>query len=224
MAVRFAIGFVLGLLGTLFIAGAVVFGLWRAYDAKIMPGVRVGTVVVSGLTREEAIAKLSSEYASFGQGDLIATTPGGKGTITYQEVGRGPDSSQMADAALALGRADNPLASIVATVRTFAVGSSIPVIVKLDSVALASNIRRLTRTSLTPPQDASVAITGAEHTIRPAATGRGIDEAVIASELIDRLSSADAPAEIRIDGEFVTLEPKVTDVDAQAAAASVASM
>lgn len=219
-----AIGFVLGLLGTLFIAGAVVFGLWRAYDGKIMPGVRVGTVDVSGLTREEAIAKLSSEYASFGQGDVIVTTPGGKETITYQEVGRGPDSSQMADAALALGRADNPLASIVATVRAFAVGSSNPVIVKLDPVALASSIRRLARASLVPPRDASVAIIGTEHTLLPAATGRGIDEAGIASESIDRLSRADAPAEIRVDGEFVTLEPKVTDVDAQAAAASVGSM
>lgn len=219
-----AIGFVLGLLGTLFIAGAVVFGLWRAYDGKIMPGVRVGTVDVSGLTREEAIAKFTSEYSSFGEGDVIVTTPGGQGTITYQEVGRGPDSSQMADAALALGRADNPLASIVATVRTFTVGSSIPVIVNLDPVALASNIRRLTRTSLIPPRDASVAITGPEHTILRAATGRGIDESVIASELIDRLSRADAPAEIRIDSEFVTLEPKVTDVEAQAAAASVVSM
>ena len=222
VAARFAIGFVLGLFGTLFIAGAVVFGLWRAYDGKIMPGVRVATVDVSGLTREEAIAKLGSEYASLGQGGVIVNTPGGKGAITYQEVGRGPDSAQMADAAFALGRADNPLASIVATVRTFAVGSSIPVIVKLDPVALASSIRRLTGSSLIPPRDASVAITGAEHTILPAATGRGIDEAVMASELIDRLSSADTPAELRINGEFVTLEPKVTDADAQAAAASVA--
>lgn len=224
VAVRFAIGFALGLFGTIFIAGAVVSGLWRAYDGKIMSGVRVGTVDVSGLTREEAIAKLGSEYASLGQGDVIVTTPGAKGTITYQEVGRGPDSSQMADAALAVGRADNPLASIVATVRTFAVGSNIPVIVKLDPVALASSIRRLIGTSLIPPRDASIAIAGAEHTILPAATGRGIDEAATASELIDRLLSADTPAELQIDGKFVTLEPRVTDADAQAGVASVARM
>jgi vancomycin resistance protein YoaR len=224
VALRFAVGFALGLSGALFIVGAVVFGLWRAYDGKILPGVRVGTVDVSGLTRDEAIARLDSEYASLGQGDVIVTTPGGEGRITYQEVGRGPDSTYMADAAFALGRAANPLASMVSTVRTFAVGGGIPVIVKLDSVALASSVRRLTTASLIPPRDASVAIAGAEHAILPAATGRGIDEVVIASELIDRLSRADTPAELQIDGESVTLEPKVTDVDAQAAAASIANM
>ena len=221
---RFAIGFALGLFGTLFVAGAAAFGLSRAYDGRIMPGVRAGTVDLSGLTRDEAISKLDSGYASLGQGKIVVTTPGGIGTFTYQEVGRGPDSAAMVDAALAQGRADNQLASIALTVRTFAVGSSVPIVVKLDPMALETRLHQMTGVSLVPPKDASVAISGADHEIVPAAAGRGIDENVIATQLISQLSSTDAPAELQVGAKFVTIEPNVSDADAQAAAASVGNM
>ena len=221
---RFAIGFAVGLFGALFLAGAAAFGLSRAYDGRIMPGVRAGTVDLSGLTRDEAISKLDSGYATLGQGKIVVTTPGGIGTFTYQEVGRGPDSAAMADAALSQGREENPLASIAGTIRTFAVGSSVPVIVKVDPVALETRLHELTGVSIVPAKDASVAITGSDHQIVPAAAGRGIDENVIATQLISQLSSTDAPAELRVGGKFVTIEPKVSDADAQAAAASAGNM
>src|SRR5450759_2744380 len=147
VSARFAVGFALGLFVTLFVAGAAVFGLARAYDGKIMPGVRAGTVDLSGLTRDEAISKLDSGYASLGQGKIIVTTPGGNWTITYQEAGRGPDSAAMVDAALALGRPDNPLGSLALTVRTFAVGSSVPIVVKLDPTALETRLHQMTGAS-----------------------------------------------------------------------------
>jgi vancomycin resistance protein YoaR len=224
VSARFAIGFALGLFGTLFVAGAAVFGLSQAYDGKIMPGVRAGTVDLSGLTRDEAISKLDSGYVSLGQGKIVITTPGGKGTITYQEAGRGPDSAAIVDAALALGRADNPLGSLALTVRTFAVGSSVPIVVKLDPTALETRLHQMTGASLVPPKNASVAISGTDHEILPAAVGRGIDENVIATQLIDQLSSTDAPAELQVGAKFVTIEPTVSDADAQAAAASVGKM
>src|SRR5450759_3487994 len=224
VSARFAIGFALGLFGTLFVAGAAVLGLSRAYDGKIMPGVRAGTVGLSGLTRDETVSKLDSGYASLGQGKIVVTTPGGKGSITYHEAGRGPDSAAIVDAALALGRADNPLASIALTVRTFAVGSSVPIVVKLDPMALETRLHQMSGASLVPPRNASVAISGADHEILPAAVGLGIDENVIATQLIDQLSSTDAPAEFQVGAKFVTIEPIVSDADAQAAAASAGKM
>jgi vancomycin resistance protein YoaR len=221
---RFVIGFAVGLFGALFLAGAAAFGLSRAYDGRIMPGVRAGTVDLSGLTRDEAISKLDSGYATLGQGKIVVTTPGGIGTFTYQEVGRGPNSAAMADAALSQGRADNQLASIAGTIRTFAVGASVPVIVKVDPVALETRLHELTGLTIVPAKDASVAITGPDHEILPAAAGRGIDENGIATQLISQLSSPDAPAELRVGGKFVTIQPKVSDADAQAAAASAGNM
>ena len=221
---RTATGFALGLFGTLFLAGVAALGLSRAYDGKIMPGVRVGTLDLSALTRDEAISKLDLGYASLSQGEIVITTPGGTETISYHEAGRSPDSSAMADAALALGRSDNPLASIAATIRTFTVGSSVPVIVKLDPKALGARLRQITTASSTPPRDASVVVNGASHEILPSEAGRGIDENGIATQLVDQLASPTAPAELQIGGNFVTLRPRISDADAQVAAASVDKM
>lgn len=221
---RTAIGFALGLFGTLFLAGVAALGLSRAYDGKIMPGVRVGTLDLSALTRDEAISKLDLGYASLSQGEIVITTPGGTETISYHEAGRSPNSSAMADAALALGRSDNPLASIAATIRTFTVGSSVPVIVKLDPKALGARLHQITTASSTPPRDASVVVNGASHEILPSEAGRGIDENGIATQLVDQLASPTAPAELQIGGNFVTLRPRISDADAQVAAASVDKM
>lgn len=221
---RTAIGFALGLFGTLLLAGVAALGLSRAYDGKIMPGVRVGTLDLSALTRDEAISKLDSGYATLSQGEIVITTPGGTETISYHEAGRSPDSSAMADAALALGHSDNPLASIAATIRSFTVGSSLPVIVKLDPMALGVRLHQVTTASSTPPRDASVVVNGASHQILPSEAGRGIDENGIATQLVDELASPNAPAELQIGGNFVALRPRISDADAQVAAASVDKM
>jgi vancomycin resistance protein YoaR len=221
---RFVIGFVLGLLGTTLVVGAVAFGLSRLYDGKIMPGVRVGTVDLSGLTRDEAIGRLDSAYAYLRQGKIVLTTPGGTGTITYQEAGRGPDSAAMADAALAEGRADDPLTSVAATIRTVVVGADVPVMVKLDPKALAASLQRVTSASLVPPRDASVVISGTGHTVLPAAAGHGVDETAIAARVIDQLSAPGAPAEREIGGSSTTVEPRVSDADAAAAAKGADNM
>src|SRR5450759_733056 len=171
-----------------------------------MPGVRAGTVDLAGLTRDEAVSKLDSGYASLGQGKIVVTTPGGKGSITYQEAGRGPDSAAIVDAALALGRADNPLASIALTVRTFAVGSSVPIVVKLDPMALETKLHQITGASLVPRKDASVAISGADVERRAATAGRGIEKNVVANQRIDQLSITAAPAELQVWAKFVTIE------------------
>lgn len=218
VSARFATGFALGFLGAMFVLGAIVFGIWRAYDGKVMPGVRAGTVDLSGLTREEAIGKLDSEYDSLGDGQVVVTTPLGQGTITYREAGRAPDSAAMADVALAIGRSNDPIASFGSTIQTLAAGAHVPVIVKVDPSALAAGLRRVTSAGLVSPKDASVINNGIGHSVQPSAAGRGVDEEVTASKLIDELSVPGAPAELSASAQFVTIEPAVSDADAAAAA------
>ena len=221
---RLVVGFAVGAFGALFLAAAAVFGLSRAYDGKILPGVHAGSLDLSGLTRDEAISKIDSTYANLGQGKITVTTPVGTETITYEQAGRGPDSTAMADAAMAAGRADDPFSSTASTLRTFTGGASIPVIVKLDPMALETKLHALTDSSLVPAKDAKVVPSGTDFKVVPGATGRGIDEATIASALIDQLAKADAPSELQAGGAFVTVQPNVTDKDAQAAIDSAGKM
>jgi vancomycin resistance protein YoaR len=224
VSTRVVVGFAVGAFGALFLATAAVFGLSRAYDGKIMPGVHAGSLDLSGLTRDEAIGKINSTYASLGQGKITVTTPTGTGIITYEQAGRGPDSVAMADAAMAAGRGNDPLSSAAATLRIFTGGASIPVIVKLDPLALETKLHEITGSSLVPAKDAQVSTSGSGFTVVPGATGRGLDEVIIASELIDQLAKADAPSELQAGGTFVTVDPNVSDAQAQAAIDSAGKM
>jgi vancomycin resistance protein YoaR len=224
VSARFVAGFAVGIFGALFLASFAVLGLSRAYDGKIMPNVRAGAVDVSGLTRDEAISAIDAQYASLGQGKVTITTPVGTDTITYQQAGRGPDSAAMADAALEVGHGDNPVTSVASAIRTFTGGVQIPVVVKLDPLALETRLHQMTGSSLVPATDANVSVTGADFKVMPGAAGRGIDETVIATGLIDELAKADAPKEFQVGGKFITVPPNVSDQDAQAAIDSAGEM
>ncbi len=222
--VRFVVGFAIGVFGALILATVAVLGVAQSYDGKIMPGVHAGTVDVSGLTRDEAISAIDSAYASLGQGQATITTPNGTGTITYADAGRAPDSAAMADAALSVGHGDNPITSVTSAIRTFAGGVEIPVIVKLDPLALETKLHQITGSTQDPPTDASVSVSGSNFTVVPGTAGRGIDETTIATGLIDQLADADAPSQVQVGGKFITVQPNVTDADAQAAIDSANKM
>ena len=223
-AVRVAVGFAIGVFGALFLVGFVVLGFSRTFDGKIMPGVHAGSVDVSGLTRDEAAGKIDAAYSHLGQGKVTITTPVGTGTITYAQTGRGVDSAAMADAAVSVGHGGNPFLSVASTIRTFAGGVEIPVIVKLNPLALETKLHDLTGTTQDPPKDANVSVTGTDFKVVPGTAGRGIDETAIATALIDQLAQSDAPSELVTGGHFVTVEPNVTNADAQAAIDSAAKM
>ena len=221
---RIVVGFAVGVFGALFLAAAAVFGLSQAYDGKILPGVHAGKVDVSGLTRDEAQAKIAAAYASLDAGKVTVTTPAGAETITYKQMNRIADAKAMADAAMAIGHDGGTLTSAASTLRTFAGGGQVPLIIKLDPTALAKVLHGLTAASLQPATDAKVTAAGGKFTASPSALGKGIDEAAIQAEIIDRLIQPNAPASFTVGGKFVTIKPSVSDVDAQAAIQAAAGM
>jgi vancomycin resistance protein YoaR len=214
---QLALGFGLGVFGALFLASVAVFGLSHAYDGKIMPGVHVGDVDLSGMTREEAVAKLDEAYAYLSEGKVSVTTPGGKGTITYQDAGRAPDAEAMVDAAMSIGRGGDPVLGTALALKTFTGGADIPVIVKLDPLKLETKLHELTGASIDPARDYSVAIEGNDYKIVDGAPGFGIDENTIARQLIDQLADPSASSSISVGGKFVSIPPSVSAADAQAA-------
>ena len=130
----------------------------------------------------------------------------------------------MADAALSVGHGDNPITSVTSAIRTFAGGVQIPVIVKLDPLALETKLHDITGSTQDPPKDASVAVSGTDFTVVPGTPGQGIDETTIANGLIDQLANADTPSQLQVGGKFITVQPNVTDSDAQAAIDSANKM
>jgi vancomycin resistance protein YoaR len=224
VSARLVVGFAVGALGALFLAAVAVFGLSQAYDGKILPGVHAGKVDVSGLTRDDAAAKIAAAYASLDSGKVTVTTPAGTETITYAQMSRSADAAAMADAAMAIGHDGDTLTSAASTLRTFAGGGQIPVIIKLDPTELATVLHGLTDASLEPATDAKVTSAGGDFSASPSVAGKGIDEAAIQAEIIDRLINPNAPASFTVGGHFVTIKPSVSDADAQSAIAAAGKM
>ena len=76
ISARLVVGFGLGMFGALFLAAVGVSALSQSYDGRILPGVHAGSVDVSGLTRDEAIAKIDTAYASSEPGQGHDHDPG----------------------------------------------------------------------------------------------------------------------------------------------------
>jgi vancomycin resistance protein YoaR len=221
---RLVLGFALGTIAVLGLVGVVALVALNSYSNRIVPGVRVGSVDLSGLSRDQAVAKLASDFAYLGQGDVTITTPSGTATITYQDAGRAPDAEFMADAALRIGHTGNPLDDSVAMLRTALSGRSVPIAVRIDPAAVSTRLNDLAGASQIQATDAQAASHNGIFDFQPSAPGRGIDARAISGAIIDNLTQPDAPASIRAGESFVTFEPTISDKAAQDAIAAADRM
>jgi vancomycin resistance protein YoaR len=213
--VGFMLAFGIAGIAALFLLVAVAMGFSSSYTEKILPGVHVGQVDLGGETRDQAAAKLQAAYAYLSQGEVTVETPVGSATITYAQAGRGPDVQAMANAAMAVGHTGDPIADTAAALRAATGSQTIPIIVRVDPSALAARIHQVVGSSEAAARDAQATTKDGTFSVTPAASGKGVDEKAISTEIIDQLTSGDAPADIKAGGTYVALEPQVTDKEAQ---------
>jgi hypothetical protein len=94
LALRFSVALVLGFLLAAGIGTGVLYAWGQQYDGRVLPGVRVGSTDLGGLTREQAEAAIANAYGSLGTGQITLTGPDGhQTTISYADVGRSRTSS-----------------------------------------------------------------------------------------------------------------------------------
>jgi vancomycin resistance protein YoaR len=223
-AAKLVLAFAVGAIASLILVTAVALIAFSAYSNRVVPGVHIGSVDVSGLNRDQVIAKLQTAYAYLGQGEAKVTTPVGVATITYQQIGRAPDVEFMADAAMRIGHTGNLIDDAVFMLRSAIDGQSVPIVVRVDPMAVATRVRQLVDTTQVAARDALVAAQGGAFTLGQSTPGSDIDEKAVSSAIIDRLTQPDAPAELQVGGAFVALDPQVSDQDAQNAAAAAQKM
>jgi vancomycin resistance protein YoaR len=225
LAARFAVAFVLGLALVVAIGGAGLYAYGQQYRGRILPGVTVGHVDLSGLTPEAAEAALGQEFAGLGAGVITLNGPDGELTIGYHEVGRGPDTAAMLGAALAAGRHGQPVADLIGAPQTALRGVQLDATVRYDTGALASAVAAAAATvdrdaidaTLTIGEDGSYRTTDSVH-------GRVVDQAALLAAIHAHLSDLDAPGELRLDLPFATELPATETAEVQAAVAAADRM
>jgi vancomycin resistance protein YoaR len=209
------LAFAVGVIGVLALFMAVAFSFSGSYNNRVLPGVKVGKVDLSGSTRGEAIKKLQDGYGYLSQGQVIVTTPVGNATIRFAEAGRAPDAEAMADAALAVGHSGGGLGDAITSLHSALFGESVPVVVQVDTNALAERLHELVGKNTMAAKDAQVTGKDGNFSFTPSSTGRGIDERMMATTLIDQLTVINPPSQLQTGGTFTNANPTVSDKDAQ---------
>jgi vancomycin resistance protein YoaR len=221
---QLALAFAVGAIASLALGLGASLAVAVANEDRALPGVHVGTVDVSGLSRDQIVARLQTNYSYLGQGSVVITTPTGEGTISYAQAGRVADVEYMTDQALRAGHTGDPIADALTAIRGAVVGETVPIAVRVDPTQIATNIRALTLSSQQPPHDAQATQVNGSFTYSPSSTGTTIDESALSSAIVDRLSEPGAPVTFQIGDALVRLEPRVSDADAAAAIAAAQRM
>ncbi len=223
---RFVQAFILGLLAVLGVGVGALYAWGQQYDGRVLPGVHVGSTDLSGLTREQAKAKIANAYGWLGTGQITLTGPDGQMTpISYVDLGRGPDTSALLDAALAAGRQGEPLANLIGAPRAAIHGLTLDSVVAYDRDKLAAAVETLATTIDQTPADASVSGgQGGTFSVSSAKVGRAVDKAALLTALDQQLAALGTPASIRMTVPVVSLAPAVATASAETAKAAADRM
>ncbi|HET9085510.1 MAG TPA: VanW family protein [Candidatus Limnocylindrales bacterium] len=226
LALRFVVAFVVGFALMAGIGGGVLYAWGREYDGRILPGVSVGSTYLGGLTREEAASTLASAFASLGTGEITLNGPDGQmSIISFTEVGRGPDTTRLVDAALAAGRHDDPLTNLIRGPQAAINGVTLDSAVTYDREKLVAAVESLATSLDQTPTDATVSpAPGGTYTVSPAKDGRAVDKAALLTSLDQQLMPLESPSSITMAVPMVALPPTVPTASAEAAKAAADRM
>ena len=219
-ALRFGVAFVLGFALVIGVGTGVLYAWGQQYEGRILPGVRVGSLELGGLTREQAETEIASAYGALGAGQITLAGPDGQvTTISYADVDRGPDTSALVDAALAAGRHDEPIADLIGAPKTAIHGFSLDAAVVYDHDKLAAAVETLAKTIDQTPEDATVSTgqAGTVFSVSSAQDGRAVDQAALLSALDQQLAVPDASATITMAIPVVTVAPDIATSAAEEA-------
>jgi vancomycin resistance protein YoaR len=218
---RFAVAFVIGLVAAMAIGAGALYAFDRQYVDRILPGVHVGGVDVSGLSRAEARTTLGAAFASYGNGRAVLSGGDRELTIDYADIDRRPDVESMVSEALAVGRSGGAIERILSDARTALHGVVLPPRVMFDQARLARYIQTYAFAVGIDPKDASVGPAKDGFKVVGGVDGRVADRLSPTTTLTATLARADAPAEVVVPLELKSVEPEITT--AEAAAAKVAA-
>ena len=217
---RFAVAFLVGLIAALAIGAGALYAFDRQYTGRILPGVHVGSVDLSGLSPEEATARLQEAYASFGVGRAVVSGGGLEMAVDYGKIGRRPDVEAMLAEALAVGRSGSPIDRAILNFRTALRGTAIAPRVTFDVGRLTRFVQSSASRLEIEAKDASVSVTKKGFEVVEGIEGRSADRLPATDELVATLSRADAPDEVRVELRTTSIEPAITTSEAEGAKAA----
>lgn len=217
---RFVGAFVVSVFVTLGLAGAAVLAFDVSHDGRILPGVRVGNVDLSGLDRGGAATALASGYSAYSDGQVVIQTDAGEVSIPYSAFSRRPDVEAMIDAAMVAGRTGAPIERAFVEPTIALRGLELGPLITFDRAALAAGVTgalaRLDREAV----DATIAVRASGIVTTKARAGLRFDVATVQAAALDAVSQPDAPSEVVIPAATTVVPPDYDDAAVDSAKAT----
>lgn len=216
---RFLAAFIFGLLAVLALAAGASYAFDRGFDGRVLPGVHVGSVDLSGATAAEARARLEAAFGSISAGSLILTGGGQTDEVGFGQVGRSIDANGLVAEALAIGRDGSPVDRVVSNVRTAVRGITLTPRVTFDATALQQAVGSFARTLNRSAANASVTASATGFVVVPAADGQSTDASGALATATTALSDPAVSGRVPVALSVAAVAPTVTTDEARAAAA-----
>jgi vancomycin resistance protein YoaR len=221
---RFAVAFVFGVLAILAIAAGAMAAFERSYEGRILPGIHVGSVDLTGLSTFQAAARLDAAYGGLADGELTVVGADASTSINYSDVGRRLDVDAVIAEAMAIGRDGSLAQRIALDLRTLVTGRDVDLRATLDESKLRTAIEGVARGLAISPVDAIVTPTEAGFAVTPGIEGRAarVDSALTAA--LAALRDPDASSKVSVQIEVHAVTPRITTDEAEAAVAEAGRM
>jgi vancomycin resistance protein YoaR len=218
---RFALAFLLGIALVVGAGGGALYAYGQQYSGRVLPGVQVGAVDLSGLTPDAARAALGDAYASLAGGHVVVTGPDGDLLIGYAEIGRQADVDAMLDAALGAGRQGEPVADLIGAPQAALHGIRLEPLVTFDQAKLEAAVAAVAKTIDLEPVDATLVVgDDGAFKLTPGRDGRIVDQGALVAAIAAEVGSLDAPAELREEVVLATEAPVIDTADSEAGLAA----
>jgi len=212
---RFTAAFLVGVILTLALGAGALYAYDQQYAGRILPGVDVGGVNLSGLTPDEARAKLDEAYRGLSEGRIVLSGPDGTEVITYAAIGRHIESEALVAQAMVVGRDGTVIDRAVANARTALRGVAIEPRVTFDAAKLSGLITAIADRLDIAPAEASISVDEklVFHVVA-GSSGRTVDARQVIEQVTSAVAALDAPSEVTATLPVVTVEPDVDTAEA----------
>jgi vancomycin resistance protein YoaR len=216
--VRFFVAFLVGLMAAMALGVGAMYAYGQQYAGRVLPGVQVGSVDLSGLDSAAATERLRAQYGSLSEGEVVLAGPDGDIVIPYAEFGRRADLETMVAEAMDVGRGGSPVDRVIKNARTALHGVSLPARVTFDADKLARRITGRLGLLTQDPVDATITTTGeVTFKLSPSKDGRVADASEPIAQALAVLGELDAPSRLELAVPVTVIEPAVTTAEADQA-------
>jgi vancomycin resistance protein YoaR len=217
VARRFVAAFVFGVLGVLAVTAGALAAFESSNSGRIMPGVHVGDIDLSGLGPSEARAKLNEAYAGLADGQLVLVAGGVSREVAFASIGRRLDVDATVDEAMAVGRSGATIERVATNVRNMFRGVDIAPGATFELPALRREVDALAGAVNLDPAVASVALVGEDFVVTPGSNGHSADVEVAVRAATDLLEDPGSPSSVRVTMPVEVVAPSVSTDEARAA-------